>query len=227
VDFLRVTGELIGLAGHPVVEARADADEQIRLGHRVVGVLKPVHPEHPEAERVAFRKPAQSQQARRHGDARRPRQLSQLLGGAGMDHPRAGVDHRPLGVRDYLRGSVDRLLLQFRDGLRAVAADARLLGVDELRFIDRRVHRQVDDHRPRAARPGDIKRLLDDPGYVPGVLHQVAVLRDRPRDADGIGFLERVIADHRGADLTGQRDDGDRIHERGRNAGHEVRGPGT
>ena len=53
----------------------------------------------------------------------------------------------------------------------------------------------VDQHRPGPAGTGQMKRLLDDPGDIPGVLHQVMMLGDRPRNLDHRRFLKRVGAD--------------------------------
>ena len=45
-------------------------------------------------------------------------------------------------------------------------------------------------------------------------------------DADGVGLLKGVVADHEGRHLTGQNDQRDRIHQRIRDARDRVRGPG-
>ncbi len=46
------------------------------------------------------------------------------------------------------------------------------------------------------------------------VLDEIIVLGAGPRDADGVAFLECVIADQMGRHLTGDADDGDGIHPR-------------
>ena len=48
-----------------------------------------------------------------------------------------------------------------------------------------------------------------------------------PGDADGVGFLEAVGADHEGRNLARQDDQRDRIQQRIRQSGHGIRGPRT
>ena len=45
---LRVRGELVDLAGDPVVKTRAYRDNEIGIHYGVVGVRSPVHAEHPQ-----------------------------------------------------------------------------------------------------------------------------------------------------------------------------------
>ena len=53
------------------------------------------------------------------------------------------------------------------------------------------------------------------------------MLRDRHRDAADVGFLERVGADGAAGHLTGDGDDGHRVHVRVGQRGDEVRGAGA
>jgi hypothetical protein len=46
------------------------------------------------------------------------------------------------------------------------------------------------------------------------VLHQPVVLGARPGDADGVAFLEGIIADQVRRHLAGDADQRDRIHQR-------------
>ena len=59
------------------------------------------------------------------------------------------------------------------------------------------------------------------------VLHQVVVLGAGPRDADGVAFLEGVVADEMGRHLSGDADDRDGVAERIGQAGDRVGGAGT
>ena len=56
------------------------------------------------------------------------------------------------------------------------------------------------------------------------LLHQEIVLGAGARDAEGVGFLERVAADELGGDLAGDGDDGDGIHHGVHQAGGQVGG---
>ena len=100
-----------------------------------------------------------------------------------------------------------------------------VVGVGDERVLDVLGH--VDQDRAGPAGAGDVERLLDDPGDVAGVLHQVMVLGDRPADLDHRRFLERVGADDVGRDLAGDRDDRQRVHLGVGQAGDEVQGPGA
>ena len=76
------------------------------------------------------------------------------------------------------------------------------------------VLRDIDDDRTRTPAAGDIERFVQHARQVGDVLHQIVVLGAGPRDADGVAFLERVVADEMGRDLPGDADDRDRIHQR-------------
>ncbi len=86
---------------------------------------------------------------------------------------------------------------------------------------------QVDDDRAGAAAPRHMERLVHRAGEVLGVLHQVVVLGAGPGDADRVGLLEGVVADHVGRHLAGQADDRHGVHERVGEAGDGVGGAGS
>ena len=89
------------------------------------------------------------------------------------------------------------------------------------------VLRYVDQHR--AGPPGrrEVERLLDRHGELGDVLHQEVVLHARPRDADGIALLERVLADRVRGHLPGEDHHRHRVHVRGGDPGHGVGYTGT
>ena len=80
---------------------------------------------------------------------------------------------------------------------------------------------------PGPAGPGQVKRLLDDPRDVLGVLDQVMVLGDRPGDLDHRRFLERVGADDVPGNLAGDGDQRHGIHLGVGQAGDQVERPGA
>ena len=85
VDDLAVLGELADLAGHAVVEAHAEGQQQVGLVDRVVGVDGAVHAEHLQAEVVVGREAAEAVQRQADGDAGASRRTALQLGGrAGM-----------------------------------------------------------------------------------------------------------------------------------------------
>src|SRR5262249_46406449 len=82
----------------------------------------------------------------------------------------------------------------------------------------------IHDHGPWPPGGRNVERLVNDARKILHVAHQPIVLGARPRDADGIAFLERVIADEVGCDLPGDHDKRNRIHQRIGQAGHRICG---
>ncbi len=222
VDLLRAGRERVEPAGHPVVEPRADVHHHVALVHRQVGFVGAVHAEHAEPVGVIGREGAEAHQRRGHRRAGQALELAQQLGRAraGVDHPAAGVEDRALGVGDQL----DRLgdLVGRGDHARRVALGALRRRVAEGGGGDLDVLGDVDHDRAGAAGHGDLERLVDRRGEVGRVLHQVVVLGAVAREADRVGFLERVGADQVGRDLAGDDHQRDRVHERVGDAGDRV-----
>ena len=85
-------------------------------------------------------------------------------------------------------------------------------------------------HQDRAGPAGvrEMKGFLHDPGDVPGVLHEVVMLGDRPGDLDHRGFLEGVGADDVRRNLPRDRDQRNRVELRVGQSGDEIErtGPG-
>ena len=67
-----------------------------------------------------------------------------------------------------------------------------------------------------------MERLTNDRADVLAVLHEEVVLRAGPGDPDVVRLLERVVADARRRHLPRERDDGNRVHHRVLQRGHEV-----
>ena len=196
------------------------------MGHRQVGFVGAVHAEH--AEELRIRGGVGAEPHDRAGDrvAGGAHQLGQQPARphAGVDDPAAGVEHRPPRRGDEVDGGRDA---------RRVALDARPVGAVAARLrrrvaAGRELHvlGQVDHHRPRAAGARDVERLVDDAAEVVGLAHEVVVLGAGAGDADGVGFLEGVVADEVGRDLAGQAHDRDRVHHRVGQPGDRVGGAG-
>ena len=128
-----------------------------------------------------------------------------------------------------MRHQLDRLLdllhVALELGLVAGVREILRLGIDALGELD--VLRDVDHHRAGPAAGGDVERLVQHARQILDALHQVIVLGARPRDADRVAFLERVVADQVRRHLAGDADDRDRIHQRIGQAGDRIGGAGT
>ena len=158
------------------------------------------------------------------GDAGLVDELAQLLGRAGGDHAAAAIDDRPSARpdrRERPRGP-SRPRAAAAAGSRAGPSRRRNPGsATSVFWMSLGTSIRTGPGRPVR---GDVERLLDDPGDVAGVLHQVMMLGDRPADLDHRRFLEGVGADDVGGDLAGDGDDRQRVHLGVGQAGHQVQG---
>ena len=85
----------------------------------------------------------------------------------------------------------------------------------------------VDQDRPGPPRGRDEKGLSNHAGQIRWIAHQPGVLHDRQRDAEDVGLLEGIGADHRPGHLSGDHHHRHRVHLRGGDAGHQVGGTGA
>ena len=152
--------ELAELAGDAVVEAGADADDQVGLVHRVVGGAGAVHAEHPEPLVVRRGKPPRPITVQVTGKLSDEAELAQLVGGVGVDDAAAGVDHRARGVGERLCGDPDLLDVALGRGL--VAGQVERLGARLVLDVGaREVLGHVHQDRARAAGRGDVEGRMD------------------------------------------------------------------
>ena len=73
--------------------------------------------------------------------------------------------------------------------------------------------RNIHQNWAGAALGRDVERLMDGRGEVICLFDQPVHLGAGAGDANGVGFLERIRADHEGGHLTCQNHDRDRIHQ--------------
>ena len=112
---LGVRGERRQLAGHAVVEAGAEGDEQVGLLQGGDGGDGAVHAGHAEVQRVAVGDGAAGHQRGHDGDAG---QLDEARAAPrcalAADDAAADVEHRPLGLGDQPGGLADLLAVRAR-----------------------------------------------------------------------------------------------------------------
>ena len=202
--------EAVELAGDAVVEARPQRDQQVGLLHRGDRGVVAVHARHAQAELVVVGERAARHEGGDHREAGELDQLAQRLGGAGLEDAAARVDHRPLRLGHEPGGVLDLLGVALGGGL--VAGEVDGLGPVPVHRLVGDVLGHVDEHRAGAAGGRDVERLPDHPRDVGGVGDQPVVLGDRHGDADGVGLLERVGADHRVRHLAGDDHQRDAVH---------------
>ncbi len=206
----RVGGEAGQLAGHPVVEPRAEADDEVGLLQRGHRGHRAVHARHAEVRGMRVGQRAPSHQ---RGDDRRAAevdQAAQLLAGPGLQHTAADVQHRLARLDEQPGGLADLLAVRAAD--RPVAGEVDPLGPVEGREVLQGVLADVDEHRSGPAGAGDVERLGDGPRDLVGLGHQVVVLRHRHGDAADVGLLEGIGADGGRGHLAGDRDERHRVH---------------
>ena len=231
----RAAREIGEPAGHAVVEARAHGDHQIALGHRHVGLVGAVHPEHPEEQVVGPRIAAEPHQRVGDGVAGAPHQRRQARRRLrpGVDDAAAGVEERAPGRGQQFDRALDRVRVGLAPGpvggMRHAVARRRAVAIagDIGRPGHDHVLGQVHDHGAGPAGGRDVIGLADRPAESVDLLHQIVVLGAGPGDADRVGFLEGVVADHVGRHLPGQADHRDAVHERVGEPGDAVGGAGA
>ena len=184
------------LAGDPVVEPGAQADEQIAAlhgGHR--GVVA-VHAGHAQALGVRVGEGAPGHQGGDHRDPGALRQGPERVGRPGLEDPAPDVENRAVRGADQLGRLADERRIALGD--RVVAGKVEL--------VDRRgpvplhggvgdVLGEVDEHRPGPARGGHVEGGGHHTGDVVDVLDQPVVLGDAHGDAGDVALLEGVGAD--------------------------------
>ena len=141
------------LAGHPVVEAHPEGEEQVGRLDGLVDVLPAVHAHVAIAERMRLVDRADAEERVGDGDLRLLGEGPQVVPRLGEQDAVAGQDHRPLGVVDLLRGQLELARMAVEVGLKpgSPAMTSSSLGCCARRLLLQRVLRDVDVDRPGAS----------------------------------------------------------------------------
>jgi hypothetical protein len=220
-DLAFVLREVLRIADHAVVETRTDGQQHVAVLHRVVGFDGAVHAQHAEELAVAGRVGAQPHQ--RIGDrvAEQVDQRAQLVRGIAEQHAAAGIDVGSLGVQQQLQRLADLAAVALAH--RVVRAHLDLVGVAVVAdLLEGHVLRHIHHHRARPAAARNVKCFFHRHGQILGILDEEVVLDDRPRDADGVAFLECVEPDRRRRHLARNDHHRDAVHVSGRNTGDRI-----
>ncbi len=181
-----------------------------------------MHSRHAYKIRMAAREPAQAHQRADHGNVHQFGEFAEFRAGARGNNASAGVNERPLGVPDHLRGAADLagvplgvhpVTLQVNRGNRRVVR----LGLED-------VLRNVHEYGARPSARGQVKGLVNHPRQIRDVLNQVVVLGARARDTEGVRFLEGVAAHQLAVHLAGDGHHRNRVHDGVHQAGGQVGG---
>jgi hypothetical protein len=222
VDLARAHAELGQLAGDAIVPARADGHDAVAVHDGLVGVGGAVHAEHALVQRVVLGNGALAEQ-RVHDRRLELLRQSQHRRSRARDHRAvADVQHGLLGLGQQRRDLPQRGGIGLAGGM-VTGEIHRLHEVGGARAA-RDVLGEIDQHRARSSRGGQVERLARDARNVVGVLDQIRVLHHRVGDAGDVRFLEGVLSQHRRDGLAGEHDHRDRVHESGEQPGHRVGG---
>lgn len=137
------------LAGHAVVEAGAEREDQVGLLQREHRGNGAVHAGHAQVLLVRVGERAAGHQRGDHRGARRLGERLQLGRRAGADDTAADVEHRLLRLGQQLRRGLDLLAVRLGDG--AVAGQVDLRRPEERGLVLLRVLGDVDEHGAGAA----------------------------------------------------------------------------
>ena len=226
MNFLGIGRVGLEIAGHAIVEAHAEGQQQVGLLNRLIHPGLAVHAHHAEIQRMRRRECAQAEQRERHRNSGAFCKVANLAHGPRNNDAVPGENYRPLGVLDQvqrllvffrLRGQVGTISRQLRLGRFPVKLARRLLCI----------FRDIHEHRPGPPGTRHVKSFADGTGDFTRVRHKIVMLGDWKRDAGDIRFLERVGADQLAPDLSGNAHDGRGIEHGRRDASDHVRSAGT
>ena len=226
VNDLGLGGEGVDLAGHAVVEAGTQGDEQVGLLHGSHCGNGAVHAGHAEVLGVGLGERTDSVQGGDDGGADELSQLVQLVGCASAHHATADVEDGALGLGDELGGFAN--LLGVAAGCGSVATQLEVLGdAAVFHHANLCILGDVHEHGAGATGGGDVEGCGERTGDVLCVGNHEGVLGDGHCHADNVSFLECVGTEQLGGNLTGDGDQGDGVHVGVSDCGQQVGGAGA
>ena len=209
-----------------VVEAHANANEQISRLNRAVHMLPAVHAHVAIREWVGLIDDADAEQRPGDWNLCRARQLEQLALCASNQHAVSCKDDRALRASDRLSEqfdlawmSIELWLISRKPCLNLCDGRVRCCGLTHQRiFCD------VNVHRPRSTAARKVEGLRNRVRNLIGGAHQVVVLRHRQRNARDVDLLEGVLADECIRNVPRDEDNRYGVEHGGTNASDEVGG---
>ncbi len=220
VDDFGVRGKGGYLSGHPVVKTRSDSDQKIGFGNGHIGVVGAVHPQHPQRKRVSLGKRSHPHQGGRDRSLDGFGKAHQFRGGIRKGRSAPHINDRLAGFKNHLDSFFD--LPGITAIGRFVAPQLNLVRVDEFGCSHLHVLGQIDQYRAGPPGTSDVKRLLHDARQLPDILHQEIVLGNRPGDTNNVGFLEGIVTNQGGRNLSGDNHQGNGIHVGGGDTGDRI-----
>ena len=211
--------EVAAEPGLELLEPAADDEHGIGLVHRAGARAGPVEADEAEREPVALRDRAAAGRRRHHRRVEPLGELDERALGAGQPDASAGPDHRPLGLREELRGLFET------DGIGCSTRGERRPIVRDLAGGGGHVRRDLDEDGAGLPVPGQGEGALHRPGGALGEADARRPLRHRPDHLQRGRVLEAAPA------LVDAARRGDKADERAagvqrlEQAGDQVRHP--
>ena len=219
-----VRGELGEVPGGAVVEPGADGEQQVAVLHRRVRRVGAVHADHAEEPRVVAGQDADAHEGRDGGHVHRFLHLAERLRRA-RDVQRRRRGRRAASCAFASACAALRICRGWPSGRRGCTRGWRPCPAAAPSEASVSTSFGMSTSTgPGPAAAGDVEGLPDDPAEVLAVRDEVVVLGDRAGDADDVGLLEGVVADHVPRDLAGEDDEGHRVEVRRGEAGDRVGG---
>jgi hypothetical protein len=123
VDDFSVRGEGGEASGDAIVEAHAEGDQEIGIGHRHIGGVAAVHAGHGDEVGVVAAHGAEAHQGIDSGSVGELGELAEFGGGVRGNDAAAGIDEGPLGFLYELGGAADLAGVTFGEDLVAGQVD--------------------------------------------------------------------------------------------------------
>ena len=151
---------------HAIVKAHAARDQKIGFLDRMIHPRLAVHAHHAQVQRMRSREAAQPQQRQRHWNLRPLCQRLQLLHRAGLHHAVSRKNHRPLRIANQIHRILQAALFHAQHRMRPIRRRLRRVKIEQrCRLL--RILRNVNQHRPRPARPRNLERVPQAPAPAP------------------------------------------------------------
>ena len=215
---LRVWRKCMELSGDAVIKSGPDGEQEVALAHCHIGRVLAVHTQVADVERVIRRNRAAAHDRSHHRHICLIHHFRKHL-----VHAAACQEQRFLRLLQHLEGTFE--LSHVDACIRLIAADVHGFRIFRTAQFAHHIFGQVNEHRSRPSRPGDVECLFNNPPQIRAVPHCHTVLCDAAGDADDIHFLEGVISDQVSRHLACKTHKGHTVIIRRRQTRNQVRRP--
>ena len=189
-DFFRRGQEFAWHRNHAVVETRAHCHHHVGFLHGQIGFVKTVHAQHANELAIGRIVCAQAHQSACGWRTQQFHQFGQLSRRIAQYHTTTEVNQWAFGTCQYLQSFFDLTRVAF--GCRLIRANKHFFWIAEFRHRLGNVFRNINHHRTRATRFGNVKGFFNGFGQLGNVGYQEVVLHTRTAHAHHIDFLEGI-----------------------------------